>query len=220
MNYKINMVILGALIAGLFNIYCQNVSVNCNSKANVSMNNPTKKTLIQFILGSTRNGRLSPKIGDYLKKLAGKRDDVSIEIVDLKNFNLPFLNDEISPSKRKEITDPLVKKWSDKIKEADAFIIISPEYNGGYPGVLKNALDSLYAEWSNKPVAFVGYSGGLSGGTGAIKQLRDVVLELKMKPIDLDIKIATSWKAFDQEGSLVDKTIESRLNSIINELIK
>lgn len=218
MDYKINLIIFAILVRCTSGIYCQADSVD--SKTNICMNKASKKPHIQFILGSTRKGRLSDKIGNKLKQIANKRNDISIEIVDLRDFNLPFLNDEISPSKRKEITDPAIKKWSDKIKEADAFIIIFPEYNSGYPGVLKNALDSLYPEWNNKPVAFVGYSGGTSGGANAISQLRQVVVELKMKPISLDIKIPSSWKAFDKEDNFADKTIESKLNSVIDELVK
>lgn len=210
MNYQINTVLI-IIVTALS-------SLNCNSVA--VMNKETKKIpLIQIVLGSTRKGRSSDKIGNLLKQMADKRGDISTQIVDLRDFTLPFLNDEEAPSRRKQITDPLVKKWSDKIKEADSFIIIVPEYNAGYPGVLKNALDSLYVEWNNKPVAFVGYSGGPSGGKSVINQLREVTVELEMIPVSLEIKIPTFWKAFDQQGNLVDKTIEARLNSIIDQLI-
>lgn len=69
-----------------------------------------------------------------------------VEIIDLRIYPLPFLDDAVPPAERKEIANPAVKEWSEKIKEADAFIIICPEYNDGYPGVLKNALDSLFGE--------------------------------------------------------------------------
>lgn len=216
MNYKINIILI-IIVNAIYGLNC-NPEKFIQSHANKIMNKTAKLPVIQIILGSTRTGRSSDKIGNILKKMADKRPDILIEIVDLKNFNLPFFNDE-APAKRKEIADPIVKKWSDKIKQADAFIIIVPQYNAGYPGVLKNALDSLYPEWNNKPVAFIGYSGGTSGGSSAINQLREVIAELKMKPISLDINIPTVWKAFDQDGNLADQTIEAKLNSMIDQLI-
>jgi len=196
---------------------------HASNDKNQSVNNvqsTSKKLNIQIILGSTRKGRTSKKIGNALKNIADKRIDITTEIIDLIDYNVPFLDDEIPPASRKEITDPVVKRWSDKIKEADAFIIVVPEYNSGYPGVLKNALDSLYKEWNNKPVAFVGYSGGTSGGTSAVAQLRQVALALQMIPIDLDITIGSAWKALDTKGNLNNKNIENELNAAIDQIIK
>jgi len=218
MNHIISITFLMIVFTAATSLNCKPSGQNLSTTKNIS-NNSAYHPKIQFILGSTHKGRISDKIGTLLKKMADKKQDVSTQIVDLRDFPLPFLNDEVAPSKRKYITDPALQKWSDKIQEADAFIIVVPEYNAGYPGVLKNALDSLYVEWNNKPVAFIAYSGGPSGGTSVIAQLRQVTTELKMKPLTLDIKIPTSWKAFDQQGNLVDTTIEQKLNSIIDQLI-
>jgi len=199
-------------------------SACCGSKNTANNNNnavnSTKKTQLKIILGSTRKGRTSDKIGNALKQIADKRSDLNTEILDLNEFNLPFLNDETPPASRKTITDPVVKKWADKIAQADAFIIVVPEYNSGYPGVLKNALDSLYQEWNNKPVAFVGFSGGPSGGANAIAQLHEVALALQMKPIEIVIKVPTAWKAFDEKRNLVHPSIASDLNRMIDQLKK
>jgi len=220
MNYKINITILLVLIVATASSSCREALENYTSPKNTNMSKETTRIpVIQIILGSTRKARVSDKIGNSLKRMADKRTDISTEIVDLREFNLPFLNDEVAPQKRKEIVDPAVKKWSDKIKEADAYVIVTPEYNSGYPGVLKNALDSLYAEWNSKPVALVGYSGGSSGGTTVLNRLRQVVAALKMKPVSLEIKIPSSWQAFDQQGNFVDKTIEDQLNAIVNQLL-
>lgn len=180
----------------------------------------TKKTNIKIILGSTRKGRTSDKIGAALKAIADTRSDIKTEILDLNDYNLPFFNDETPPAMRQMITDPVVQKWSDKISEADAFIIVVPEYNAGYPGVLKNALDSLYKEWNNKPVAFVGFSGGPSGGASAIAQLQQVAIALQMKPIADDIKVPTAWKAFDEKRNLINQDIAGQLNGMIDQLKK
>ncbi|MDR3646227.1 MAG: NAD(P)H-dependent oxidoreductase [Candidatus Babeliales bacterium] len=176
-----------------------------------------KKPIIQIILGSTRQGRTSEKVYNALKGLIDKRTDVVLEKIDLKDFNLPFLDDAVSPSSRKEITDPIIQKWSDKIKQADAYIILVPEYNSGYPGVLKNALDLLYKEWNNKPVAFIGFSGGPDGAANAIAQLRQVARAFKMTPVEAEIKIPTSWKAFDEQGNLINN-VEADFNKIIDQL--
>lgn len=194
--------------------------LTCTSLATQAICTQNTKPLIQIVLGSTRDGRTSNKIGKVLKEIADKNNKLNVEIVDLKQFNLPFLSDSVTPESRKTITDSRVKKWSNKIKKADGFVIVFPEYNSGYPGVLKNALDTLYAEWNNKPVAFVSYSGGKSGGTTACGQLKAVVKTLKMNPVDLEINIPSSWKAFDENGQLVDKTIEKKFTDILEALIK
>ncbi|MCL4361791.1 NAD(P)H-dependent oxidoreductase [Candidatus Dependentiae bacterium] len=177
-----------------------------------------KKLDIKIILGSTRQGRTSEKLGRILKVMADKNDSITTEIIDLRDYNLPFFNDEMPPAYRETVEDPITKKWSDKINEADAFIIVSPEYNSGYSGVLKNAMDSLYKEWNNKPVAFVGYSGGESGATSAVAQLRQVAKAFQMIPVSCEINIGTSWKAFDTKGNLV-KDIENDFNNMINEIV-
>lgn len=175
---------------------------------------------IGIILGSTREGRVTEKIATGLISLLKLRPDVALEIVDLRNFHIPFLNDQIAPAQREVITDAIIKKWSDKISSMDAFIIVVPEYNSGYPGVLKNALDSLYPEWNNKPVAFVGHSGGPSGASNAIAQLDQVVRALKMIPVELSIMIGSSWKAFDEKGRLTDTQLRVQVNKMLDQLLE
>ncbi len=178
-----------------------------------------KPTIIGIILGSTREGRSSDKIAKNLKEIANKRDDIVTEIIDLKDYNLPFFNEATPPASREKITDLAIKKWSEKIREMDAFVIVLPEYNSGYPGVLKNAMDSLYKEWNNKPVGFVGYSGGPSGATSAISQMRQVAQAFQMIPVSTEIKIPSAWKAFDEKGNLV-KNIEQEFNDMIDQIIE
>lgn len=93
-----------------------------------------------------------------------------------------FFESSMSPSMAKgQYSNEIVKKWSEKINEGDAFIIVTPEYNHGYPAVLKNAMDVIYPEWNRKPVGFVSY--GSAMGARAIEQLRQVAVELQMAPI-------------------------------------
>lgn len=136
---------------------------------------------IQVILGSTRQARFGDKPAHYVLGELQKRPDVRAELVDLRDWPLPFFDHPVSPMRAK-ITEPaIVPKWAAKVGEADGYVIVTPEYNHGYSAVLKNALDWVYAEWTRKPVGFVGY--GSTGGARAIEQLRQVVVELEMVPL-------------------------------------
>ena len=104
---------------------------------------------------------------------------------------MPFFDAPTSPARMNmQYPNEVVQKWSAKINEADAFIIVSPEYNHGYSSVLKNAMDWLFPEWTRKPVGFVGY--GSASGARAIEQLRGVAIELKMVPISKSLHL--SWE--------------------------
>jgi len=143
---------------------------------------------IQIIVGSTRKGRYSDKPAQWIYTELLAVPEVKAEIVDLRDYDLPFFNEAVSPSRlNKQYSQPEIIKWSAKVDQADAFIIISPEYNHGYTAVLKNALDHLYSEWGHKPVGFISY-GGVSGAR-VIEQIRLVSIELQMLPIKNAIHI-------------------------------
>lgn len=155
------------------------------------------KIKIEIIIGSTRQGRFGERPANWLYEELKKRGDVDVELVDLRDYPLPFFDSPMSPSRmNREYPDPSVKRWGQKIDEADAFIILSPEYNHSYSGVLKNAMDSIFPEWNNKPVAFVGY--GTVGGARAIEHLRAVAIELRMMPIKKSIHIP--WEMIMKAG--------------------
>jgi len=201
---------------GFFTGMALMILCGCNSNAEKGQ----EKLKIGIILGSTRQGRSSDKIALAINHFLAKRTDISPKLVDIKDYHINFLEDEITPDRRTVITDPIIQRWSDEITASDAFIIVVPEYNAGYPGVLKNALDVLYKEWNGKPVAFVGYSGGPSGGTSAVAQLRAVTKRLKMIPVECQINIPSAWKAFDGQENLLDTTIEKQLNKMTDQLIE
>jgi NAD(P)H-dependent FMN reductase len=159
---------------------------------------------VYVILGSTREGRTSEKIGAAIAHLVAGRTDVETECIDLRDYPLPFLHDAQPPATRTVIVDPAVQQWSEKIARADAFIMVVPEYNAGYPGVFKNALDSLYKEWSHKPVGFIIYSGSESGGASVLAQLKQVVHALKMVPVQSEVMIPSAWKVADTFERLQD----------------
>ncbi|HLX12932.1 MAG TPA: NAD(P)H-dependent oxidoreductase [Bacteroidota bacterium] len=143
---------------------------------------------IQIIIGSTRKNRFSEKPARYIFDELKKRNDVKAELIDLRDWPLPFFDEATSPVANKGIyANELGKKWAAKVGEADGYIMVTPEYNHGYPAVLKNAIDWVFPEWKGKPVGFVGY--GSSGGARAIEQLRQVVIELHMVPIRTAVHI-------------------------------
>lgn len=205
---------IGIAFFSFFIMFC--VVNNCASQRIIT--SPMK---VGIITGTVRSTGTGEALAKNITAILDKRSDIITEIVDLKTYALPFYVNEIAPASRTEdITDPILKRWSDTIKKFDGYIIISPEYNSGYPASLKNALDSLYTEWNNKPVALVGYSGGTSGGTAMLAQLRQIVTAFKMIPIATDIKIPQSWKALHKDGKLVDALrIERELMLAIDQLI-
>jgi NAD(P)H-dependent FMN reductase len=143
------------------------------------MDTPIK---IKIIVGSTRQGRFSEKPAQWIYEEAKKLDGVEAELLDLRDYPMPFFESPISPSMAQgKYENEVVQKWAEKIKESDAFIIVTPEYNHGYPAVLKNAMDVIYPEWNKKPVGFVSY--GSAMGARSVEQLRQVAIELQMAPI-------------------------------------
>ena len=148
----------------------------------------TGKLKIQVIIGSTRQGRFSENPARWIYEEASKRPGLNVELVDLRDYPLPFFDEPRSPAHLQgKYSDERVKAWATKVAEADGYIIVAPEYNHGYPAVLKNALDVLYPEWNNKPVGFVSY--GNAGGARSVEQLRLVSVELQMAPIKQAIHI-------------------------------
>ncbi len=150
--------------------------------------NTAQSLKIQVIIGSTRPNRFSEKPAQWIYEEAKKKQDVQIELLDLRDYPMPYYNEPMSPTRLKDnYSDEMVKKWVEKVGEADGYIIVSPEYNHGYPAVLKNALDYPYYEWNKKAVGFVAY--GNVGGARAVEQLRQVAIELQMAPIKTAIHI-------------------------------
>lgn len=143
---------------------------------------------VSVIAGSTREGRFSDKSAHWIASEAAKRSGVSVEVLDLRDYEMPFFDDPVSPSYKNEpYAHEAVARFTEKIAASDVFIMVTPEYNHGTSGVLKNALDWVYREWNNKSVGFVSY--GSVGGARAVEQLRLNCIELQMAPIRESIHI-------------------------------
>ncbi len=144
---------------------------------------------IGIILGSTRPGRKGEQIAQWALAEASKREGVSYEIVDLAYYNLPHLDEAIPASQGKYQNDH-TKEWAEKIDSLDGFIFVTPEYNHSTSGVLKNALDFIYAEWNNKSAGFISYGAGATGGARAAEHLRLIVGELQIADVRSQVSVS------------------------------
>ena len=137
------------------------------------------KPKIGIVVGSTRPGRFADHPAKWINEIAGKREEFDVELLDLRDWPLPFFNEETSPAWGPSKNE-VAQRWQKKIDSLDGFIVIAAEYNRGPTAVLKNALDYGYKEWNKKPIAFVGYGG--VGGARSVEQLRLHAIELQMAP--------------------------------------
>ncbi len=166
-----------------------------------------EKPTIGIIIGSTRNGRFSEHPAKWINELGEKREDLTFEIIDLRDYALPFLEDAVNPSYKNGVYGhPDVDRFAEKIKGLDGYIIVTPEYNRSTSAVLKNALDHIYGEFSNKPVAFIAY--GSVGGARAVEQLRLMAVEHQMAPIRSGVHIMAHWNHREADGSLKTGALE------------
>lgn len=170
---------------------------------------------ILVILGSVREGRMAAPLGNWVIAVGAGRDDLDLELVDLKEWDLPFYPHAKAPAAG-NYTDAKQIAWGEKIGGADGFILIAPEYNHGIPAVLKNALDTVYAEWNRKPVSFVAYGG--MGGARSVEQLTMVSRELQMAPLEGALHLQGIWARREGERFHADERETSRLGHLFDEL--
>lgn len=166
------------------------------------------------VIGSVRNGRSGTAVA---KMVTNQLDDTKVDykVADLKELDLPMLNQEIVPSSaNRNYDDGRVQRWSKMADEADAYMFITPEYNHGPPASLKNALDWLYPEWENKPAALVGYGG--MGATRAMHQLKPNMLKLSLFPI-AEVPIP-GFKDYIVDGLLVNERAEANVLKAVDTL--
>ncbi|MFC4600259.1 NADPH-dependent FMN reductase [Cohnella hongkongensis] len=164
---------------------------------------------IGIILGSSRPGRVSPQVGNWIKTIADQRGDAIYEIVDLVDYNLPFFGDPAGEQQ--------VAAWAKKISRLDGFVFVTAEYNHSITGVLKNALDSARTEWYNKAAGIVSY--GSSGGTRAAEHLRGILAEVQVA----DVRTHPALNLFtDFENYTVFKPSNlhiAHVNDMLNQVI-
>lgn len=174
---------------------------------------------LQVIIGSLRPNRFADKPAQWIAQEARKREGVEVELVDLKDYPLPFFAEPVPPARMKgNYPNPEVARWSKKVAEADGYIMVTPEYNHGPSAVLKNALDHLYPEWQRKPVGFIGYGG--VGGARAIEQLRLIAVELEMAPIRPAVHISTDvYSAVTSGKPDAFDSMKARADGFLDQLL-
>lgn len=176
----------------------------------------TSPPLIQIIIGSTRVHRRAESIGRWFVAIAEGRDDLTTEVIDLRELDLPFLTDATPPMGAAS-RDTAAEQWSEKASSADGYVLVVPEYNHGYSAVVKNALDHLFSEWRRKPIGFVSY-GGAGGGIRASEQLRQVAIELDMAPVRRQVAIPRIWAALDDDGFPRDPQLTDTAGDLLDDM--
>ena len=171
---------------------------------------------LAIVIGSTRPGRKAEAVAQWVWEIAKKRGDAEFELVDIQEFNLPLLDEAMPPSMGK-YSQPHTKAWAAKIASFDGYVFVTPEYNHGPSGALKNAIDYLYREWNNKAAGFVGY--GSAGGARAVEQLRLVMGELQVADVRAQVSLSlfTDFENFSafKPASMHEKSVNSMLDQVI-----
>jgi NAD(P)H-dependent FMN reductase len=176
------------------------------------------KQKIAIVLSTTRTGRVADKVGAWLLDLVAAREDMEFELVDLRDYPLPFFDEPMSPLWAAPKGEG-VQRWTKKIAAFDGFVFVTAEYNHGIPAVLKNAIDYVAHELARKPAAYVGYGG--VGAARAIEQLRLVNIEQHMAPLKSGVHIggADAMDLIVHGKSLADKPhLVPSVSAMVDEL--
>jgi NAD(P)H-dependent FMN reductase len=174
---------------------------------------------LTIIVASTRPGRAGLPISQWFTARAKDHGGFDVNVVDLAELHLPLLDEPNHPRLRR-YTRQHTKDWSAIVEASDAFVIVTPEYNYGYPASIKNAIDYLHHEWGYKPVGFVSY-GGVAAGTRAVQQLKQVVTTLRMLPVFESVNIPFHTQFIDEEGALqANEVMEQAAVAMLDELAR
>lgn len=171
---------------------------------------------IPVILGTVRAGRQSMKPAQYIVSRLAAVPDVQTELLDLQDYDFPFLE---KPFRYQENPSEDMKRFQQKLDNANAIIIVSPEYNGGYPGVLKNAIDHFLAEYKRKSIGLVTVSSGALGGINALQQLRQVCFGLGTFAVPLSLTVPKVGELFDAENNPLDAGFAERATRFLDEVL-
>jgi NAD(P)H-dependent FMN reductase len=172
---------------------------------------------IAIISSSVRTGRQSHRVALYFKNYIETNDNATAEILDLKEYKFPLFDERLKYQKNPA---PATLEFASKIKSADGIIIVTPEYNGGYPPSLKNIIDLLYDEWHRKPVAISTVSDGSFGGTQVITSLQFSLWKIRAWTVPAMFPVPKVQDAFAEDGIPADKTAtDKRAAHFINELL-
>ncbi len=172
----------------------------------------TSKLFLPIILGTNRKERKSVFVAEWLKREMSKNTDIETRLFDVKDFALPL--DDYGT-----VINDAFPEWKEAIIRADGLVIVTPEYNHGYPGALKSVLDLLLKEYIHKSVALVGVSAGPWGGTRVVEAMVPMVRELGLTVTFSDLNFPFVQDKFDENGALLDKAYERRVSDFLAELV-
>lgn len=159
---------------------------------------------IAVVVGSSRPTRICPEIAAWVLKTAQADSRLSYELLDLAEIALPFLDEPLKPALGRYEHEH-TRRWSQTVGSYDGFVFVFPQYNWGYPAILKNALDFLYSEWRDKPAAIASY--GTRGGSKAVAQLHGVLQGLHMRTIEQNLELVVTDADIDEHGQLEDVAV-------------
>jgi NAD(P)H-dependent FMN reductase len=168
-----------------------------------------------IIIGSTRPGRKAEGVARWVLERAGDRQDAKLELIDIADYGLPLL-DEPQPPSLGKYEKPHTKKWASAIAGYDGFVFVTPEYNHGTSGALKNAIDFLYAEWNNKAAGFVSY--GSAGGARAVEQLRLSMGELQIADVRAQVMFSV-YTDFENGVPKATAQHDKSLKTMLDQLV-
>lgn len=156
------------------------------------------------VIGSTRPGRLTERLAKWVAKEAARLPDIQVDLVDLRDYPMPFFDEPKSPRYNPDRKpNVVVQKWMDKMAEGEAYIIVTPEYNHSIPGVLKNSLDYITVEFNKKPATVVSH--GAVGGTRATMHLKEILSESGAAIIPRQVAIPQASEKLNEEGELSEE---------------
>ena len=178
---------------------------------------------LQIIIGSTRPTRAADRIAPWIIDRATAHGEFDVEVLDLRDWPLPIFSEHfgtIGDLQDPTYSEPIVKRWNQKIKEGEAYLVVTPEYNHSVPGVLKNAIDSVFVSFAfrNKPLAAVGYSGGIGGGIRAVEHLAQIAVEAELVPLRTSVIIPHVVEAFDADGQPASPLTDISLRVALDDL--
>lgn len=178
---------------------------------------------LHIIIGSTRPGRAADLVAPWVIDRARNHGGFDVEVLDLRDWALPMFAETfetVGDFNDPTYSSPVVRSWNHKIAEADAFLVITPEYNHSVPAVLKNAIDSVFVSFAfrNKPIAAVGYSGGIAGGVRAIEHLAQIAVEAEMMPLRTMTILPQVFEAFTASGQPVSPVADISLRTALDDL--
>lgn len=174
---------------------------------------------LKIIITSTRPGRRGIAVANWFSEKAKTLRDFNSEVLDLKEIDLPLLDEPFHP-KLQKYQQEHTKEWSKKINEADAFVFVIPEYNYGMPPAMLNAIDFVFKEWNYKPAALVSY-GGISGGLRSAQMCKLVLTTVKVMPLMEGISLPFFEKNINESGVFVsNELIDKSFHTMMDELLK